>query len=359
MRKDELIVSAPGRVCLFGEHQDYFGLPIIAAAINLRISIRGKKRDDELFKISLPDISEKEEFCPKKELTYRRERDYLRSTINILYREGIRFHSGWDCLIRGSIPINSGTASSSALVVAWTKFLLESAKDPKANDAEHIAELSFSAEVQEFKEPGGKMDHYASSLGGVISIHFEDKLKIKKLNTPLKEFVLADSLEKKDTTGMLGYIKNHVLHGISSIRKKIKGFSLKSTLNQDILDEIEKLNPAEKRLLKGTLLTRDLTAESEPLCESEVFDHSRFGRLLTRQHEILRDYLRISTPKIEKMIETSLKAGASGAKINGSGGGGCIFAYTPQKAKEVAIALEKMGARVHVVRVDEGVRMEM
>ena len=26
---------APGRVCLFGEHQDYLGLPVIAAAIPL------------------------------------------------------------------------------------------------------------------------------------------------------------------------------------------------------------------------------------------------------------------------------------------------------------------------------------
>jgi galactokinase len=26
-----MIVSTPGRLCLFGEHQDYLGLPVIAA----------------------------------------------------------------------------------------------------------------------------------------------------------------------------------------------------------------------------------------------------------------------------------------------------------------------------------------
>lgn len=356
--KYELKVSAPGRLCLLGEHQDYFGLSIIAAAINLRISISGKKREDRLFQISLPDIREKEEFSPDKELTYRQKRDYLRSTVNILYREGIGFPSGWDCLIKGTIPINSGTASSSALVVAWIKFLLEAANDSRAKNAESIAELSFLAEVEEFKEPGGKMDHYTSSLGEVLAIHFGDKLKIKKLNIPLKEFVLADSGEKKDTTGMLGYIKSYVLRGVASIQKKIKNFCLKSPLNQDVLDEIENLDTEEKRLVKGTLLTRELTSEGEALCQSQIFDHARFGQLLTRQHEILRDHLLISTPKIEKMIETSLEAGALGAKINGSGGGGCIFAYAPEKSKEVVEALKKLGARTYEVRVDEGVRVE-
>ena len=358
MRKEELRVSAPGRICLFGEHQDYLGLSIIAAAINLRISISGKKRKDRIFKINLPDIRDAEEFSLEKELKYTKERDYLKSAVNVLKRIGISFSSGWDCLIQGSIPINSGSASSSALVVAWIKFLLETTGEERAKMAEAIAELSFLAEVAEFREPGGKMDHYSSSLGGVVSIHFNDKLKFKRLKNPLKEFVLADSLQKKDTTGMLGYIKNHVLHGVASLRKKRKSFSLKSSLIQEVEDEIEKLSPEVKRLLKGTLLTRDLTAEGEALFERDTFDHVRFGRLLSRQHKVLRDYLHISTPKIEQMIEASLKAGALGAKTNGSGGGGCIFAYAHEKAESVAKALEKLGAKVYIVRVDDGARKE-
>ncbi len=30
-------VTAPGRICLFGEHQDFLGLPVIACAIELGI----------------------------------------------------------------------------------------------------------------------------------------------------------------------------------------------------------------------------------------------------------------------------------------------------------------------------------
>jgi galactokinase len=358
MKNYELQVSAPGRLCISGEHQDYFGLPIIAAAINLRISISGNKRKDKKFKIRLPDIKDKMEFLLKKELTYQQERDYIRSAINVVQREGITLSSGWDCLIQGNIPINAGTSSSSALVVAWIKFLFEAARDSRASMPEKIAELGFSAEVAEFKEPGGKMDHYASSMGGIVSVHFERDMKIRKLKNPLKEFVLADSLQKKDTTGMLGYIKGNVLRGVSSVKKKIKTFGLRSSLSQEVQREIEKLPLEEKRLLQGTLLTRDLTKEVEALFESDDFDHNRFGQLLSNQHSVLRDYLQISTPKIEEMIEASLNAGALGAKINGSGGGGCIFAYSPGNAEKVAKALKKTDVKAYIIRVDDGARVD-
>jgi len=359
MSKDQIVVSAPGRLCLLGEHQDYFGLSIIAMAINRRITISGRKRDDRRLKINLPDINEKDEFFLGQEIPYRHQRDYLRSTVNILFREGIVPDSGWACSISSSIPINSGTASSSALVVAWTKFLLEASKNPLTDNNQALAKLSFKAEVEEFKEPGGKMDHYSSSLGGVLALHFDHQLKINKFKTSLQEFVLADSREKKDTTGVLGYIKNHVLRAVSSIGKKVKNFSLKTPLNQEISDEIAKLEEEEeKRLLMGTLLTRDLTTEGIRTFQTKDFNHQHFGNLLNRQHEILRDYLQISTPKIEEMIKIALQAGALGAKINGSGGGGCIFAYAPQKAHKVTEALEKLGAKAYIVKMDQGVRRE-
>ena len=358
MAEDEIKVSAPGRLCLLGEHQDYFGLSIIAMAINRRITISGRKRNDHHLKIDLPDTDERDEFHLGQELPYRQERDYLRSTVNILFREGIWPEIGWDCSITGSIPINSGTASSSALVVAWTKFLLEAAKHPLANNPQALAELSFKAEVKEFKEPGGKMDHFSSSLGGLIHLSFSPKFKITKFKTSLQEFVLADSLEKKDTTGLLSYIKTNVYQAVASLRKKVKNFNLNTPLNRETLAEINKLEEEKKRLLLGTLLTRDLIGEGTKAFQARNFNHQHFGDLLNRQHQILRDYLHISTSKIEEMIKTSLQAGALGAKINGSGGGGCIFAYAPQKANKVAKALENMGTKAYIVKMDYGVKRE-
>jgi len=356
---DELKVSAPGRICLFGEHQDYFGLPVIAAAINLRINISGRKRDDPNFVITLPDIQDLEKFSLFEDLTYTKKRDYLRSVVNILRRKKVPISSGWNCTVHGNIPINSGTSSSSALVVAWIKFLLEAAESPEAESPETIAELAFQAEVVEFKEPGGKMDHYASSLGGIVDIHFDDGLKVTRFKNPLKEFVLADSLIRKNTTGTLGFIKSHVLQGVSEIRFSIKDVHLQNKIGDRERDCIENLPPDFSRLLKGTLLTRDITAEGESLFQSDSFDHQKFGQLLTSQHEVLRDYLQVSAPKIEQMIETALEEGALGAKINGSGEGGCIFAYTPRGADRVAESLKKLDTKVTIIRIDEGARIQV
>jgi galactokinase len=355
----ELKVSAPGRICLFGEHQDYFGLPVIAAAINLRINISGKKRNDANFVIALPDIQDIERFSLLEDLTYTNERDYLRSVVNVLRRKNVPISSGWDCTVQGNIPINSGTSSSSALVVAWIKFLLEASESLAAKSPESIAELAFLAEVAEFDEPGGKMDHYASALGGIVDIHFKGRLKVTRFKNPLKEFVLADSLIRKDTTGTLGFIKSHVLQGVSEIRSSIKNFSLQNKIGENERDKIEKLSPDVRRLLKGTLLTRDITAQGESLFRSDCFDHLKFGQLLTSQHEVLRDYLQVSAPKLEQMIETALKEGALGAKINGSGEGGCIFAYTPHGADRVAESLKKLNAKVAIIRIDEGARLQV
>ena len=358
MHQPTLRVSSPGRICLLGEHQDYFGLAIIAAAVDLRIAFAGRPRPDDRIVLDLPDLGEREEFSFAAEIPYEKKRDYLKSAVNIHRRAGLPL-SGWDVEVRGDIPINAGTSSSSAMVVAWNKFLLEAAGDPRASDPRELAELGFETEVAEFKEPGGRMDHYASAYGGVVWIRFDEPMKFARLRNPLGPFVLANSEEKKDTTGMLGFIKNNVLEGVQTVRRALPSFSLHSPDAPEVRAEIAKLPRDPRRLLQGTLATRDLTAEGAELFQAPRFDEREFGRLLSAQHAVLRDLLRISTPKIEAMIGAALDAGALGAKINGSGGGGCMFAYAPDDQDKVAAAIAAVGGRPFIVRVDEGARRDI
>lgn len=353
-----LKVSAPGRICLFGEHQDYFGLPIIAGAINLRISFAGRARNDGIIHIDLPDIQEKEEFSLEGDIPYLKDRHYLRSTVNVLKREGIPMPHGWDLSVQGKIPINSGTASSSAMVVAWIKFFLEAAGDSRADSPETLAEWAFLSEVAEFGEPGGKMDHYASAVGGVVNIHFEPEMKVRIFPNRLDDFVLADSMQRKNTTGTLGYIKGNVNNGLKAVREKLPGFTVHSDLGDRELGAIGKLPKDEQRLLKGTLNTRDLTREGMALLDSEPLNHGLFGSLLWKQQEVLREQIGISTPRLNSLLDAAMEAGALGAKINGSGEGGCIFAYTPGRSEEVYEALARLDARAFRVRIDEGARRE-
>jgi len=90
----------------------------------------------------------------------------------------------------------------------------------------------------------------------------------------------------------------------------------------------------------------------------QTIDHQLLGELLNAHQAELRDRLRISTPKIDRMIEAALKAGALGAKINGSGGGGCMFAYAPEKYEQVAEAIASAGGEPHIIKADRGATVE-
>ena len=53
-------INTPGRICLFGEHQDYLGLPVIAMAISKFSRLSGTVRNDTKVVISKPDIDDNE-----------------------------------------------------------------------------------------------------------------------------------------------------------------------------------------------------------------------------------------------------------------------------------------------------------
>jgi galactokinase len=80
--------------------------------------------------------------------------------------------------------------------------------------------------------------------------------------------------------------------------------------------------------------------------------------LLNDCQTVLRENLKISTPKIDRMLDAAMRAGAYGGKINGSGGGGCMFVYAPENAERVARAIEAAGGKAYIVEVDGGTRIE-
>ena len=58
------------------------------------------------------------------------------------------------------------------------------------------------------------------------------------------------------------------------------------------------------------------------------------------------------------MLDAAISAGALGGKINGSGGGGCMFAYAPNNPKKVAKAIESVGGKAYIVQMDKGTFVE-
>ncbi len=360
MGRDKIEVSTPARICLLGEHQDYFGLGVIPAAINLRLVISGLRIDrDSKIKVKMPDIEAVDELQPNEPAPYRRQRDYLRSVYNVLLRGGYRFDGGWDCEVKSQIPIGKGISSSSALVIAWARLLSEIAVQGTSLGGEELANLGYQAEVVEFDEPGGMMDHYACALGGIIHVDCSEIFKVTRLNARIDGLVLGDSLTTKDTTGMLAEIKRDVLQALDMMQKMKPEFSLSYSSAEEAIEDLARLPLRGGRRLVGTMMTRQITKQGLDLLSGCIEpDREAFADLLNRQHVVIRDWLGISTERIEMLISASMKAGALACKLNGSGGGGCFTAYAPGNEASVVEAIKRAGGNAKVVRIDDGTRLE-
>jgi len=248
-------LSTPGRICLFGEHQDYLGLPVIPMAISLRARFIGENRLDRKFIINKPDLKEVESFS-LDDLRYTKPRDYFKSGVKVCLDEGLTFSRGFKCELTSNIPMKAGTGSSSAITVSWIHFLSQMADEPADWDQRKIGSLAYTAEVLEFNEPGGMMDQYSTAIGNLIYLESEPEISIESMKPNLGPFVLGDSCEPKDTMGILLHCRDSRLAIVEKIKSQDPNFSL----HEIELDEISQynLNTDEATLLSGTIQNRDL-----------------------------------------------------------------------------------------------------
>ena len=347
-------ISTPGRICLFGEHQDYLGLPVIAMAISLRINLTGKKRKDNKVIIHKPDLGETESFS-LDELNYTKSRDYFKSGIKVCQNEGLTFSSGFDCEITREIPIRAGTSSSSAISVSWIHVLSQMADEPTNWNQQKIGELAYKTEAEEFNEPGGMMDQYSTAKGHLIYLQSEPDIAIESLNPKLGTFVLGDSCEPKETMNILRRCRDSRLEIIEKLKVRNPNLYIHSS-NVDL--DLTNLTENENSLFNGTLQNKNILETALLELKKSEPNHEKIGNLLSQHHTILRDVLQVSTPKIESMLDAAIDVGALGGKINGSGGGGCMFAYAPENFEEVAEAIERVGGKSYIIQSDDGTRID-
>jgi len=369
-----ITVSTPSRICLFGEHQDYLGLEVIAAAINLRFHAKIKRRNDYLVHIKIRDESintlnqkndgllyEEKTIDLKKPIIYDHKRDYLKSSVNLLLKEGYDLGSGFDIIMDSEIPIGKGMSSSSTMIIALIKAILEAIDAKDKNDPMRIARLGFLAEVAEFNEPGGMMDHYTSALGELVHLNFENgDTLVKHIDKKIPgSFILFDSKETKNTTKILADAKFPVLEAMKQLKPKgidsIRDFDK----NPDLLKHITGLDPVLALKLRSNIDNFSILKEALAMLCNGNFDDLAFGALLNRHHRNLRDGLGTSSERIEKILDVALSAGALGGKVNGSGGGGCCFVYAYEKDTDrILEAVQKEGYPGKVLNQDNGVRKD-
>ena len=354
----EITSLAPGRTCLFGDHQDYLGLPVIACAINRNIKLTAVPNDKQVFNLIMNDIDQVRVIDIHSIFSELEPRDYFASSLRVLRRHGCIPNLGYDITITGNIPINSGTSSSSALLLAWINFLIEAFGVNDQVTPEFIAQMGYTSEVLEHGEPGGMMDHYSIGIGNIVHIDTKTPFSCTIIGTELKGLITGVSGVPKETIGVLGDLKENALLAIDIIKQNFADFDLNKT---EITDLKKYCNYLPDRLIpffEGAIKNHYYTKLALKEFQKPTLDLKKIGELMNAHHAVLRDLLKITVPRIDAMINAALKAGAYGAKIVGSGGGGSIVVLAePGNEAPIVDAILAAGAiQAYTVTVDPGVR---
>ena len=315
------VASAPGRICLFGEHQDYFEWPVVASAISLRAEIRCESRNDRLVRLHLLDLDEVFEWS-LEDLPFPKSREYWLSALHIAHREGWLPERGWNAWVTSAIPQKAGASSSSALTSAWCASVAHLAG--KEWDSEWNAMATWRAEVQWFDEPGGMMDQVACSMGGTLHVDFSPAFHSRWLQNPGGKWFLFDSNEPKETIEILRRAKNRRLDLISDW-----GIAVGSEWPEALPVRPLHWTEQDHALMDATIGNKEVSERGASLLTQHAVDLRALGGMLDEHHHWLSQGIGVSTPRIDSILKDAMKRGAWGGKINGSGGGGTGFILAP------------------------------
>ncbi|MCX6278922.1 MAG: dehydrogenase [Bacteroidetes bacterium] len=218
-------------------------------------------------------------------------------------------------------PPGSGLGTSSTLVVAILGAFAEWLNIPLGDY--DIAHLAYQIERNDLNMAGGKQDQYAATFGGVNFMEFykDDKVIVNPLRIRDK---YLDELAH-----------NLVLYHTATSR-------LSSTIierqTKNVLAKNEKSLEAMHKLKEQALMMKEALLRGELDKIGEILDFGwRFKKNLAEG---------VSNPFIDEIYEAAIKAGATGGKISGAGGGGFIFFYCPGNNRfKVMEALQKFGGQ--------------
>ncbi|MFW9997602.1 MAG: galactokinase [Candidatus Odinarchaeota archaeon] len=344
--------SAPGRVCLYGEHQDYLGLPVIAAAIGLRTTIEAREITETLLKVSSQDIPETDSFkldgiIEAGDGPYK----YVRAVVTVLKDSyGWKPDHGLEISVRSGIPVGSGLSSSAAILVSFTKLLSDHYSLNLA--VEEIAEVSYTAEHDICGISCGRMDQYSSAVGELIHLETGDDPRFEKFPSPFPYLVIGDTLERRSADEALRIRKQELERALRKL-----DLTNYHCINLEDIDQ-SKLTGIEYRRVECIIRIRDITRRALiELRKNDRIDLFLLGQLLTEQHVQLRDKYEVSSPKLDLLVETANDNGALGAKLTGAGLAGCIVSTvaTVEDRDRVVEAINAAGGKSYASKVSAGV----
>lgn len=302
-----LIISAPGKLMLFGEHGVVYGYPCITTAMDTCLTVSIEPTNDGKVTVDAPDVKDTR-FVDAA----------IALAVKTWHISGKGFHLATKSPFSGCYGFGSSSAVTVATLKAITALFHLNVDDRALFDASYEVVRSIQGQASGFD--------VASAVFG-RTLYF------------VKGGEVIESLPVADIPLVVGYsgVKSSTVDMVAMIAAKREKYPEKV---ERIFGGIAKfVEEAKQRMIDG--------------------DWERVGRIMDFNQEYLRD-LGVSSEKLEKLIAAAKGAGAWGAKLSGAGGGDCMIALASQdkrKAVEEAIAAAG-GEAVRVSPNAKGARVE-
>jgi D-glycero-alpha-D-manno-heptose-7-phosphate kinase len=230
---------------------------------------------------------------------------------------------------RGESPAGAGIAGSSALTIAVCGALARFTG--ASTDADHLLQIAMNVECRTIHVPAGVQDYRPALYGGVAAI----ELAAEGVHRIALD-VDPHELESRIVLAYTGAPRQSGTNNWEIFKRHFDG-------DRHVFDCFERI--------------RDTAVElREALVRG---DWDRAGRLIAVEWDNRKRLAPgVTTATIDDLVARASAAGATGAKVCGAGGGGCLFCYGPPARREaIEQALVAGGARLLSFRIDvDGLR---
>jgi galactokinase len=320
-------VSAPGRVNLIGEHIDYHALAVLPIALQRRVTIAFRLRDDGRIRAVSHGYAAREfSWEPRLVPTSKGDwENYLRAAAQAISGKW-GAGRGIDAAVVSDLPPAAGLSSSSALIVAFALALLQA--NGRRPRFEELMEILPEGE-QFVGTRGGGMDNAASlaSKAGCASLIEFDPVSVRTVPVPPGwSFLVAHSLTvaEKSSAARDEYNMRRAAGSVALERLGVRSYRDALTSPGLVLDRVQ--TPEERDSFLH--VTGEALRVRAAVAAMETGDAERFGALLLESHASLRDRLKVSSPALDRLVENAMRSGALGARLTGAGFGGCVVVFT-------------------------------
>jgi galactokinase len=361
----EVVVRAPGRVNLIGEHTDYNEGFVLPAAIDRYVEFAGRRRADRKVRAHSVDFNDSVEFSLddiQKDPEHRWS-NYLRGVSKFLEEDGHRL-AGADVVLGGNVPREAGLSSSAAVEVGATAFWQKLAG--LKLDPVYVVKLSRRAENEFVGVPCGIMDQFISALGRREHALFLDCRDLSYRHVPLRgevKVVVCNSGVKRALAQSEYEVRlKQCRQSVAQLRTKgLAVNSLRDVEPEDLETGRDALSEILLRRARHVVTENQRTREAVQVLEAG--DIERFGELMNASHVSLRDDYEVSSKELDTLVELAWKQpGTLGARMTGAGFGGCTvnlvradaaeaFADAVRKGYQEALGLK---AEIYVCQASDG-----